>query len=336
MKILSVDDDELILELLVESLAMHGFDDVVPVESAQGALDLIKALDGDSPDQETGVFDCFLLDIQMPGMDGIELCARIRAMPAYKYTPILMVTTLSDRKHIEKAFAAGATDYITKPFDQIEVGARIRLANMLVKEQRRGLQTYFLATSIASSSGDDRSALFQAPVTVEGVDKVVDVLVLENFLLQLSKKGLHQSAAIAFKFYAAQEAFNSHSEEEYYNLLELVAKIISESFGETNFLLSHFGCGIFVAVIDRGSPPIAQDIGKKINDAAEKAGIKPGENWPAIVVGDMVEVPIERKDDFHAMLLDATASVAEKSYRLGKTAGEVNKIATKGLKFKVF
>lgn len=336
MKILSVDDDELILELLAENLATLGFEDVVPVQSAQSALDLIHALDGDSDDQETGTFDCFLLDIQMPGMDGIELCRRIRAMSAYKYTPILMVTTLSDRQHIEKAFAVGATDYITKPFDEIEVGARIRLAKLLVNEQRRGLQAYFLASAINSGSGDDKTALFQSPVVVEGVEKVVDVLVLENFLLQLSRKELHRSAAIAFKYYGAQDAFDTLPEEEYFERLERVARVITKSFQETKFLLAHFGCGIFVSVIDRSSAPVRHDIGQLISEGAAKAGIESGDTWPAIVVGDMVEIPIAHGDDFRSLLLDATASVAKKSSHLGEKASKSALINPKGLKYNIF
>ena len=334
MKILSVDDDELILELLVESLADNGFADVVTVQSAQSALDLIHALD--DADEEAGIFDCFLLDIQMPGMDGIELCKAIRSMTAYKHTPILMVTTLSDRQHIEKAFAAGATDYITKPFDNIEVGARIRLAKLLVNEQRRGLQAYFLASAMNTGSGDDKTALFQSPVVVEGVQNVVDVLVLENFLLQLSSKGLHQSAAIAFKYFAARDAFDALTEREYYERLESVANVISKCFGETKFLLAHFGCGIFVAVIDRTSAPVPKNIGRLISEGAATAGIEAGDTWPAIVVGDMFEIPINGKDEFHSMLLDASASVARKSFLLGKKATKSALIKPKGLKYNVF
>jgi len=337
MKILSVDDDELILELLVESLNRLGFKDITPVTSAQSALDLIEALDAEHEDDEEGSFDCFLLDIQMPGMDGIELCAKIRAMPAYRRTPILMVTTLSDRKHIERAFAAGATDYITKPFDEIEVGARIRLADMLVKEQRRGLQAYFMASLLeASRLDDDRIALFQAPITVEGVEKVVDHVVLENFLLQLSRKGLHQSAAIAFKYTQAKTDFDRLDEQEFYAKLEEAGRAITRAFGSADFLLSYFGSGIFVAVYDRTGTPIPEDLAERVAAEGEKVGLGAPEERPSIYVGDPVANPVLRRDDIHTMLLDATASVAEKSHRSGPRAMRLRPLVTKGLKYKFF
>jgi CheY-like chemotaxis protein len=70
-------------------------------------------------------FDCFILDVQMPGMDGIELCGQIRAIEVYKDTPIIMNTAVADRDYIDAAFAAGATDYLTKPVDEVEVKARL-------------------------------------------------------------------------------------------------------------------------------------------------------------------------------------------------------------------
>ncbi len=336
MKILSVDDDELILELLVESLAQVGFHGVTTVNSAQSALDLIAALDADNMDDEEGSFDCFLLDIEMPGMNGIELCTEIRKMPAYRRTPILMVTTLSDRNNIEKAFAAGATDYINKPFDQIELGSRIRLAKMLVNEQRRGLQAYFMASALTTGLDDEKTALFQAPITVEGVERVVDLQVLENFLLQLSRKGLYQSAAIAFKFTEAKEAFLNLGEAEYYELLEKVAALIARNFGKCDFLLSHFGSGLFVGVIDRSGAPIPENFGDILAKAAEEAGLKPKDGRPGIIVGDPVENPIHRRNDIHSMLLDATASVAEKTLRIDAKVLKVKPLVTKGLKFNLF
>jgi len=336
MKILAVDDDELILELLAESLSKHGFEDVMPVESAQNALDLIAALDAEDQDKEQGSFDCFLLDIEMPGMDGIELCRTIRAMPAYKRTPILMVTTLSDRGNIEKAFAAGATDYINKPFDEIEIGSRIRLADMLVKEQRRGLQAYFAASALFAGADLEKNALFQSPITVEGVDKVVDLLVLENFLLQLSRKDLHQSTAIAFKYAEAKTSFDQLSETEFYEQLEVVAQAISSSFDESDVLISYFGSGIYVAVMDRTATQISEKFGQIVNETALKAGLMPEDGGLAIVVGDPVENPIHRRSDVHTMLLDAVSSAAEKSARAASKAVKLKPLLAKALKYNLF
>ena len=128
MRILSVDDDPIILELLVAVLASMGHTEVTTAESAVEAFEIIK--------NDPEPFDCFLLDIQMPEIDGIQLCKSLRFIPEYKRTPILMITAMSDKAYIERAFASGATDYVTKPFDIVELGARIKVAESLVDAWR--------------------------------------------------------------------------------------------------------------------------------------------------------------------------------------------------------
>jgi PleD family two-component response regulator len=61
--------------------------------------------------------DLVLLDVVMPDMDGIETCRLLRGMEVTKSTPIIMVSTRSDPKSMEAAYASGATDYVTKPID---------------------------------------------------------------------------------------------------------------------------------------------------------------------------------------------------------------------------
>jgi len=67
------------------------------------------------------VFDLIFLDVQMPGMDGFELCSRIRAQPINKNTPIIFVTSLTDFKSRAKSSLSGGTDLIAKPFMFIEL-----------------------------------------------------------------------------------------------------------------------------------------------------------------------------------------------------------------------
>ena len=168
MKILAVDDDELTLELLSESLSANGYNDLVTASSAKNALDLISALDSDH-DGIPGAFDVILLDIQMPGMNGVDLCGKIRALSKYKKTPILMLTSLSDRGSIDGAFSQGATDYISKPFDAIELGARIGMAKTLVTEQRKTLEAFFTTSNLAHGAEQTSQMAFDMPVLIEDV-----------------------------------------------------------------------------------------------------------------------------------------------------------------------
>jgi DNA-binding NtrC family response regulator len=71
--------------------------------------------------------DLVLLDVMMPGMDGYETCRRLRQLPKLEQLPVIFMTALSDIQDKVRAFAAGADDYVTKPFQHEEVLARVRV-----------------------------------------------------------------------------------------------------------------------------------------------------------------------------------------------------------------
>ena len=89
--------------------------------------------------EEAPAVDVVLLDIVMPEMDGVEACARIRNDARYADMPIIMVTSLDDMDSLANAFVAGATDYITKPVNRVELVARVRAALRLKQELDRRL-----------------------------------------------------------------------------------------------------------------------------------------------------------------------------------------------------
>jgi len=85
---------------------------------------------------ETGRPDVILLDVMMPGMDGLEACRRIRSHPGMAEIPILLVTALDDRQSRLEGLESGADDYITKPIDRAEVRARVRTITRLNRFRR--------------------------------------------------------------------------------------------------------------------------------------------------------------------------------------------------------
>jgi len=336
VRVLAVDDDELMLELLLLSLRKEGFNNVTTTESAQAALDLIELLDSGSPDQEKAAFDCFLFDIQMPGMNGIELCRKVRALPQYARTPILMVTTLSDRKHVEEAFRAGASDYVTKPFDQVELASRMRMANSLAIEQRRGLYAYFMSSILDVCLEDKRAALFQSPVTIEGVENVVDFTVLENYLLQLSRKGLSNSVAVAFHDIGASQFFSQNNPESFVQRITLISQKITEAMECKRYLLSYFGSGNFVCVMDRKNYKLDDEFLERLHNSAKDGIVTAGENESPIIVGDPVFNTTHTTIDVRTVLLDAISSAIEKSFHVEKSSGNLKGPISIGSKFRLF
>lgn len=113
--ILIVDDNAQNLELLEIILQNEGFQ-VRPFNTAKAVLEGIVA---DLP-------DLMLLDINMPEMDGYELCKRLKAVPELAKIPVIFVSALSDVRDKKKGFQLGAVDYIAKPFDSDEVIMRVK------------------------------------------------------------------------------------------------------------------------------------------------------------------------------------------------------------------
>ena len=74
------------------------------------------------------------MDVRMPEIDGIEACRRIKAVEALRDIPIIMMTARSEPETLGATFDAGATDYIKKPFEEVELLARIKAALKLKKE----------------------------------------------------------------------------------------------------------------------------------------------------------------------------------------------------------
>jgi sigma-B regulation protein RsbU (phosphoserine phosphatase) len=100
----------------------------VLVEALRGEFKLSVALNGESAlrSAEQVPPDLVLLDIMMPGMDGYEVCRRLRASSHTREVPVMFLSTLEDVANKTRGFEAGANDYLTKPFDALEVQARVR------------------------------------------------------------------------------------------------------------------------------------------------------------------------------------------------------------------
>jgi DNA-binding response OmpR family regulator len=110
--VLLIDDDKRLHELLTEYLEQNGFS----VIGARSGLEGLAKI-------ETASFDAVLLDVMMPGLDGLEVCRRIRAK---SQIPIIMLTAKGDETDRVVGLELGADDYIAKPFGPRELVARLR------------------------------------------------------------------------------------------------------------------------------------------------------------------------------------------------------------------
>ena len=260
MKILIVDDDPIFLELIEKYLADIGNEDVHSVESAKAALEAIDAL--------ATPFDCCLLDINMPGMSGIELCREIRARKGYASTPIVMITSMTEKSFVDQAFQAGANDYVTKPIDRIEIAARMGMVRALVDE-RANAQLH--RRHISKREDAEHSKLqFRDPIALEDAGGTIPLASMEAYLLRLGNLRLFSSAAVGIHIENADVIFAKTGGLEFADLLSEVALAILDNIEDSDALLSYAGSGDFCCVRPRLKLGNVQQMEEGINDRIEQ------------------------------------------------------------------
>ncbi|PJA51875.1 MAG: DNA-binding response regulator, partial [Candidatus Marinimicrobia bacterium CG_4_9_14_3_um_filter_48_9] len=122
--ILVVEDEETILELIRYNLRQAGF----TVGDAMDGEEALVYVEKHHP-------DCIVLDLMLPGLDGLTVCRRLKRNPATAQIPILMLTAKGDERDVVTGLEAGADDYVTKPFSPKVMLARV---NALLRRAETG------------------------------------------------------------------------------------------------------------------------------------------------------------------------------------------------------
>jgi len=250
MKILAVDDDGFILELLEGAMDAVGYPNIETAGDAEAALKIVSA----APKP----FECFLLDIQMPVTDGIELCTRLRAMPEYRKTPIIMLTAMSERSYIDRAFAAGATDYVTKPFDVLELGTRVKIAERLNAEMRQNEQSYRTLDSLTEKLVEDRHIDLDDLVEVQDVDGFLNYAAFENYVALLGRGSYYSSSLISLKIENIKTIHKYCTATEFEYAITDFAEAISDNLTIHSGFFTYAGDGIYVCVYNRVKDAISE------------------------------------------------------------------------------
>ncbi len=123
VRVLVVDDDPVILELLRINFEIEGFE-VFSASDGQEGLERARA---DRP-------DVVLSDIMMPRLDGLQLLARLRDDPTTAGVPVVLLSAKAQNAEVQRGLALGADDYVTKPFDPLELIDRV---NAVLANSRR-------------------------------------------------------------------------------------------------------------------------------------------------------------------------------------------------------
>lgn len=255
MRLLAVDDDPLILDLLPIVFRQAQLPNITVASSGPAALELIN-----DPDLE---FDGLILDIEMPNMTGIELCEKIRQIPLYRNTPILMLTAVTDSTRIERAFAAGADDYITKPFDVKEIATRVRVAERMTE---RSTHAPVLDLSQMPHDAEEGSHGFSLddPIRLAGHPQVILPFALGNYLSQLSRRRLDSCTIFAARIADVDAYYMRSKPHELTQLVTDVVEAITEVVDFPHLLMAYEGDGTFMCITQGSEPPAWPEIEDQI------------------------------------------------------------------------
>lgn len=257
MRILAIDDDESILTLLDHALRLSGGHDVTLALSAKAALAFI-----DSDDME---FDCFLIDIQMPEMDGIRLTQVIRENPGYRRHPILMLTAMNEKSYLDRAFRAGATDYVSKPFDFRDLQARLFAAQKLTLENSRSVGRTSEVPSIEWSRGVAKDVEPDQVIQRADHDSLIAYGEFDNYILEMARHPQCKASVVALKVADPTLGQSDLLLGAFSAMLRDVILCVTAAFPHPLSSVSYRGNGTLLAVFDQDLNAPPEGIEREIN-----------------------------------------------------------------------
>ncbi len=269
-KILIVDDERLNLYTLVELLAPN----YTTVIAKTGEQALKRAFSAVPP-------DLILLDIVMPGMDGYEVCKKLKADPRTENIPVIFITVMSGEQNEYKGLRLGAIDYITKPFSPDIVTARIR--NHLELKRRGDLlaRMSFLdgLTGIANRRHFDKFFQHEWMCGLRADSKLSLVMMDIDHFKQFNDRYGHLAGDAC---------------------LQRVAKTIDDTLQRTTDLAARYGGEEFAAVLpmteEKGAFDTAEKIRKKIMALAIPHDYVSAAGSVTLSLGVATMVPVQEKN----------------------------------------
>ncbi|SDH04438.1 response regulator [Sulfitobacter delicatus] len=273
MKVLAVDDDPIILEMIEATFRQSRSPKIslTVLSSGPAALELLATSDQ--------LFDCIFLDIEMPEMDGITLCSHIRAQEGYRYTPVIMLTQRTETASIERAFMAGATDYVTKPFDPKVLRSRLRVAKRMMQGSSLAPRLSLSELHHGGRPGQHNFA-FGEPLHIEDVHQLVLPFPLGNYLLQLAQADLGDCHVFAATIEDSERLYAQGSTREYGVAIAATVAAIANVVNLPQLLMAHNGHGTLLCVVASVQLPKWPQLEKMIQDEVDTMELQhDNETW---------------------------------------------------------
>ena len=199
----------------------------------------------------TESFDLILLDINMPGMDGIEVCSRVKENATTKDIPIIFLSAMSDTNTITEAFDNGAVDYITKPFNGLELIARVN-THIQLRRYIKELQVK-----------QEKLAQIVATDVQTGLPNRLRFLSIIKRETQLVKEEPSRLSLLYIKIDNLEKINSMHGYKGGDRVIVTISRILQEKAPKNSILAKIFSAD-FVLLMPNSSLELAQVFAKKL------------------------------------------------------------------------
>jgi diguanylate cyclase (GGDEF)-like protein len=325
MSILIVDDmaeSRRALELFLRS---SGYSSVLTASSARDAF---AKLGMDSDPSMAEPVEAVLMDLAMPETDGIEACRRIRQNQWYHDLPILIVTGHSEAKYLEIAFAAGATDFIAKPVNTVELLARLRSAISLKHElEHRRLREQEL---LKANEQLERLSFF------DGLTEVANRRYFDVILEREWNRAIRQVSPLALvladidRFKQLNDVYGHLCGDE---CLRQVARALETTVQRPADLVARYGGEEFAVLLPDTGLPGAFRLAERLRAAVQRLEIAADDSRHAatrITISLGVACTIPRLEQASAVLIEAADTGLYQAKRDGRNMVRVGMFKDQG------
>lgn len=308
-RILLVDDSEDARDITLAALAEGQFLNVATADSAASAYAMLGLAGEPNADGDGApAFDLVLLDIVMPGIDGVEACARIRASRRYRDTPILMVSSQGDAQVLSQAFIAGANDYLSKPVTPFEILARVRAALRFKREIDRRLAR---EAELRAQANEARGV---SGVVVEPSTGLLGRGVLDE-IIALAADAHRPTSVVLLTVESHAEYVHEMGGDAGRRLDETLAQELGGLAAPLGAFLGHYGEGQFLIVGQRIHREAMHGLANKIEQRLEMLQLEHGASTQSDHVRLMITVGHAQGDDLHrlpaSLIMEAEVKLRE-------------------------
>ncbi len=257
MAILLVDDSKDDLLLIASYLRSDRYQ-VITIDSAAGALKYLTELTEGKP---LAAIDLILLDVKMPGFDGLDACKRIKAIRQFEEVPILMVSVDTTPGTIQLAFRRGAVDYIRKPVIKPELLAKVAL---VLKSQKDASQP-------SLSRRVPQKADVQVSASIDVLTGIMNWWSFDELFEQEWVRAARERLPLSLIFFALED-FKAFNDTYGYltgdECLQKIAQAAQESFSQPGQVVARYrGAEFVVLLVGTGAgaaKPMADNLHKTI------------------------------------------------------------------------